>query len=372
MAPSLAEVFLVIKEFLPLITVGGSVITAGAGAVGLIPRIGPGRAAMIALRSRFAFKPVPVSIRSKEVNLMRRQIGWLSGQAYIVVTGQKGVGKTCLVSTVTPGDTRVVALPGDSASTIIRAALQQLTRLKFDWMPPFDSAKRVIFWHWVFTLGQYPVVVIAAAERSANQGYASLTGAVRTLVDEYKLRVIVDGSPNALDESVLRTTRNIVFDVKPMTKEMIWKLGQLQDLFKYVKTAGLDDIVFAVLGGIPSDYTQLWDNCSAGLENGEDAREVIGTQLCAEVSAAIKLVTDAQDMDGILALFDKDKNYISRQLVKEKNLTRPSPDKVLREVEQDDDFVLIPASNAIGIVLRHQLTKKPTLNELEELVKREV
>jgi hypothetical protein len=54
-----------------------------------------------------------------------------------------------------------------------------------------------------------------------GQEYASLTGAVRTLVDDYKLRVIVDGSPNSLDESLLNTDRAHVIEIKPMTKDMI-------------------------------------------------------------------------------------------------------------------------------------------------------
>ena len=101
----------------------------------------------------------------------------------------------------------------------------------------------------------------------------------------------------------------------------------------------------------------------------EDAREVIGTHLCAAISTAIKLVKDAQDMDEIIKLFDKDKSIICSHLLKDKKLKRPTPDKIFREVEQDGAPVLIPASNAIGIVLQHHLTKQPTLNELEGLLK---
>jgi len=41
--PSFDEFFSVFKEFLPIITAGGAVVTAA----GLIPRIGPGRAVWI-------------------------------------------------------------------------------------------------------------------------------------------------------------------------------------------------------------------------------------------------------------------------------------------------------------------------------------
>jgi Cdc6-like AAA superfamily ATPase len=237
--PSFDEFFSVFKEFIPLITAGGAVVTAA----GLIPRIGPGRAVWIALRSRFAFKPVPESLRSAEINLLKSRIADNDfGQGYLVITGEKGVGKTCLLNTVTSktaGVIKVKAQPGHTQDTIIKNTLQQLADPPFNFMGLFKVAPRVIFWFRFFTLGRYPIIVINATERKVGEEYAGLTGAVRTLVDDYKLRVVVDGSPNSLDESLLRTTRQRVFDIKPMTKEMIWEIEQLQDLFKYVKEAGL-------------------------------------------------------------------------------------------------------------------------------------
>lgn len=47
--------------------------------------------------------------------------------------------------------------------------------------------------------------------------------------------MVVDGSPNSFDESLLRTTRERVIDIKPMTKEMIMQIDQLQDLFRFSK-----------------------------------------------------------------------------------------------------------------------------------------
>ena len=51
-----------------------------------------------------------------------------------------------------------------------------------------------------------------------------------------------------------------------MTKEMIWQIGQLQELLKYVKDADLEDTVFAVLGVIPTKYEKLWDNSTVDLQ----------------------------------------------------------------------------------------------------------
>jgi hypothetical protein len=49
------EIFSVFKEFLPFITAGGMIILA----VGLVPRVGPGRAVWIALRSRSLSSRIP-------------------------------------------------------------------------------------------------------------------------------------------------------------------------------------------------------------------------------------------------------------------------------------------------------------------------
>ena len=135
--------------------------------------------------------------------------------------------------------------------------------------------------------------MINATERKVGQEYAGLTGAVRTLVDKYKLRVIIDSSPNSLDETLLRTKRQRIVDIQPMTKNMVWEMKELNDLFKYLKESGLDDIMFGVLGGIPAGYYGLWGNVRLKVQSGNNPREVIGDQLCAEISAAIKSIQDS-------------------------------------------------------------------------------
>ena len=371
MNATIYEIFSVFKEFLPLITAGGMVVSAA----GLVPRIGPGRAVWIALRSRFAFKPNPESLRFAEIKLLRSMISDKDyGQSYLVVTGEKGVGKTCLLNSVTSKTAGVIKLevqPGQSQNTIIEHTLRELANPPFKFMNPLKPAPRIIFWYRVFTFGRSPIVIINATERKTGEDYAGLTGAVRTLVDKYKLRVVVDGSPNSLDETLLRTTREDVIDIKPMTKEMVWKIVQLQDLFKYAKEAGLEDHVFAVLGGIPSRYEKLWRTTKIDLQAGRDAREVIGYHLCAVISAAIKLVNESCGNDDIVSaklmkLFQETSIFTKSTLVTNK-LPRPTPDKVFREVKQNGVLVLAPASNAIGIVLQHGLSKEPYLNELEKM-----
>jgi hypothetical protein len=349
--------------------------TALLSLTGLVPRIGPGRAVWIAFRSRFAPKKIPESIRVVELRQIRKSISEKNfGQGYLVVTGDKGVGKSCLLSTSTSktcGIINVKVEPGDKGKDIIRASLQNLVNMPFDFIPPHDSARRVVFWYQLFSFGNTPTIIINATERKIGQESASLTGAVRTLVDDYKLRVIVDGSPNSIDESLLNTERADVIDIKPMTKDMIWSLPQLQAFFSIInKTDNLADIMWAVLGGIPARYEKIWRKFER-LRLSVDAKQLIGELLCDEISSAIKIVEDSKtisNMTEIIELFDKEQNGIIKHQLTTKKLIRPTPDKVFHEMKKDKVFMLVPASNAIGIVLHHNLTKEPTLETLEKLV----
>jgi uncharacterized protein YunC (DUF1805 family) len=185
---------------------------------GLAPRVGPGRALWIAFRSRFAFETLPESIRDVEVKQIRHLISEKKfGQRYLVITGDKGVGKSCLLSTSTNNTCGVIHVkvqPGKTGDDIIKASLQSLVNLSFEFIPPHHSARRVIFWYHLFSFGNTPTIIINATERKIGQETASLTGAVRTLVDDYKLRVIIDGSPNSLDESLFYTERALILDIK--------------------------------------------------------------------------------------------------------------------------------------------------------------
>ena len=364
------------EEFLPFIAVGGAAVLI----TGLIPPIGPGRALWIAMKSRFAFKPVPESLRFSESQIIKEILApKRKGQQYLVVTGERGVGKTCLVNTATsktPGVIKMKVYPRDHQRLIVRKTLVHLANLPFTFIPPFHSAKRVIWWFRLFTLGQSPIIVMNATERKVGEPFADIAGAARTLVDDHNLNVVVVGTPNSLDESIFKTTRQIILEINPMSKEMIWQIPQLQNLFDCVKKAGLENTTFAVLGGIPSRYDQLDQICEMQIKTDQDAREVIGRFLCSEIYGAMDIVMNSEmrtnDMSEIIKLFDKENNCILKKTLNQRKLERPSPDKVFREVKKNGVSVLIPASNAIGIVLKHGIEEEPSLSELEELVKSNV
>lgn len=65
------------------------------------------------------------------------------------------------------------------------------------------------------------------------------------------------GSPNSLHPELFATGRCIEMEIFSMTKELIYNLPQLQDLLVSIKRTNLDDVVWKVLGGLPSKYEHL-------------------------------------------------------------------------------------------------------------------
>jgi hypothetical protein len=218
----------------------------------------------------------------------------------------------------------------------------------------------------LFTFGSTPVVVIHVAERFVGKETVDLTNAVRHLAEEYQIRVIVKGEPNSIDASLLRTNRADVVEIQPMTKDMIWSLPQLQDLFKIAKEEGLEHVLWAVFGGNPSKYEVIWSHYSLLFEDGIDKKQLLGKLICKEIEICINLVRDS-NLHEIIALFDPYTQMILGSSLKSKNLKRPFPDQIFREFMKDGVSVLIPSSSAILTVLLHKLRKVPSLEELEAM-----
>ena len=105
------------------------------------------------------------------------------------------------------------------------------------------------------------------------------------------------------------------------------------------------------------------------IEQEGKSKEVIGQFLCDELFAASQLMLDARDdLEEIVKLYVENGCSLEMVLVAEKDLTRPSPDKLFRLAKQGNKYVLIPSSKAIGIVLEKKLTEQVTLDGLLQLI----
>lgn len=72
---------------------------------------------------------------------------------------------------------------------------------------------RVIKWHkrW---FGVPPTVVLRVRERAPDKAAADVGGAIRQLVEDYGVHVIVDSSDSSLETMALKTLRQAVVQVR--------------------------------------------------------------------------------------------------------------------------------------------------------------
>lgn len=120
--------------------------------------------------------------------------------------------------------------------------------------------------------------------------------------------MVVEGSPNSLDETLLRTKRQCIIDIKPMSREMIWQIEQLQDLFKYVKEADFCLLCFLAFL-LDTKNSGAMQRLTCKMANPRNKSLVL---IC--VLKSLLLVKDSKskmnDMDEIIKLFDKEKKLI--------------------------------------------------------------
>jgi len=150
-------------------------------------RLGPARALALALRSRVfgvhTLKLRQQSQRATEVADLRKLLGNLRAETYIVVSGPKGVGKSCIVASATRSMNSVVSIrvePGTVEKDIVNAGLRAINGDFSLFSNPLPSARRVLAWHNFFL--RRPVLVMEVSEVRRGS-FAQMTGATRTLAN---------------------------------------------------------------------------------------------------------------------------------------------------------------------------------------------
>lgn len=355
---NLANLATIAALILPVAVVGG-----------LVPRAGPGRAIVLALRSRFRSADT-ASLRTNAMRTLRAMLVNVSKSAYIVVTGQKGVGKTVVVDSVTQktcGVLSVAVAPGTPQDTIVTKVLSEVANSRLGFFDPRGSARRVLWFYSLFL--PRPIVILRAGERRDGQDFADVPGAARELA-VFGLRVLVDGSTNSLPVELLKTTREDVLDLGGMSWDELSSIPENAGVFGVLRTEGLEGLAWAVLGGVPSRYSQL----AMQLKRTEtqDSRRVIVSFLRNEIGSAISCCDRTLAACPAMRLvFDafKDSDAVPESMLSSRGIVAPSPNKVLRASKIDGRVMLVPADPATALVLRCGLFETPAVEELLRLVK---
>jgi hypothetical protein len=213
-----------------------------------------------------------------------------------------------------------------------------------------------------------PTIVLQAGERLPGEGYAAISGSCRALV-EFGFRVIVDASHNSLSDSATATKRELVLVVEPMAREMLENLEGLGGVIGALREAKLDGVMWGIVGGNPADYfglKTLW---------GESGRGDVTAVTAAFVSELLRKAIEVRDaalrLDRRIAqLFERFQSTDAVPLSEADSLdiNRPSPDKVLRKAVRGRVTVLVPATAAMAVVLRHKLEKEaPSMDALKAM-----
>ena len=350
-----------------------AIATPTAIAIGMVPRLGPMRAIVLGLSTRFR-RAQGVSQRP-EVRTLRTMLSTVHRDQYVVVSGPKGVGVTCMVDTAlqcTAGVVNVRVPAGAGEDEILADAFKAITRSNFSFLDHSASARRVLWWHHFF-FRQPATVVLRASERKPTQQYADLGSSARALTQDYGARVLIDAPNNSLPDAA--TKRERVLELEPMPREVLEQLPELQLLHEALKSASLADVVWMCVGGNPADYRSLatkWTRKPSDLEQvvALFVQDLIGKAMSA---ASVSVAADSRKR-GLYLLF-RESGEVPECALEEMNLARSTPDKVLRAVSRRTSAssrgggqrILIPADAATALVLRTGVTDTPSISELRAL-----
>ena len=166
-------------------------------------------------------------------------------------------------------------------------------------------------------------------------------------------------------------------ELERMSKEQIFSIALFSNLFKTSETAPFADIAFKVLGGNPQKYVSLdarirgRETIARLLNEPADHADYISQFLTEKIFEAVKTINTATTANPDMVKIIPKLNNSGYELEWEAldGLVPSNPDKVLRRIKTKDGFdVLVPASSAIDIVLRHGLKKEPVIQELIKLL----
>eukprot|EP01036_Dinobryon_divergens_P026360 gene26360-34997_t len=336
-----------------------------ASVAGLIPRVGLGRALSLGYKSYFK-TTYPLSVRESEIEQLNDLILRLKKGRYIVVTGGKGNGKSCLIDTTLNhhfGVVKISTKSGASKSFIVDQALSALTGIESKCFPPVGTACRLLFFY-SFLFKRPPIMVIRVHERQSGQNYADLPAAVRELADDYGLRVIVDGPPNSFPPELLATKREMEIAVELMSKEQIESIPEL----KVAISTNLS-------GGSPVDYLRL--EGAIIIANKPSFSDTASDEVVNQVKFhLLSILSDALSKnvaDSSLNTKQIIKIFRERKVIKipvaelaAMGLLLDYPNEVFREVKTLSRWFVEPSSPAVSLIISENVKNDVDVDELRD------
>lgn len=341
-------------------------------------RVGPLRALSLALKSKYFGPKVEFkSVREENITKIQSALRFKTANSYIVVVGDKGVGKSCMIETALQGMKGVVSIgiSADMKEAKITALCQnEITGgsgCKI--VDQTSNVNRVLFWYKLFFRGQMPVVVMKISEVYNGELPLTMIGAVHGLCKQ-GVNVVVASTPHSLPPELLETTRELVIKVEALSREEILLLPQLADLFNHLKKAHLSDVVLDLLGGTPSLYVNLSHYLEVALNtentcgSADDTATVVTKFLLNLVQpiydAAFEMKRAAPEFSNIFSRM-ADGETIDERLLRDKKLQLPSHCKILRQT----GTAVVPASPLVALYFKHRCDPEATAKAMLRMIK---
>jgi energy-coupling factor transporter ATP-binding protein EcfA2 len=296
-----------------------------------------------------------VSVRHEDAATLEKLLQKVDSkeQAYIEVTGPKGVGKSTLVDNVLPHKAGVVVVQvahGATMTALVDAAHRAIGGHRLIGSSDGD-AKRVLFFFKLF--GARPTVLFRVRERPLGKQFAEITPATRTLADE-GFRILLDASNNSVDPDAKATGRELRLEMNPMSFDVVMRDPIFKAAFDRLKGVGLIQMVWQTLGGVATDL----DSIASDLRFADDdsIKMAVASLVQHKLETAIESIRrcSLDVKTKLLPLFGTN-DFVSMHILEKLSITltalETGPDKVLRSVKSRD--CLVPASPSMAFVLKH-------------------
>ena len=249
--------------------------------------------------------------------------------------------------------------------------LRDITGIKFSFLDLHSNARRVIKFHQLLFRNP-PIVVISVPERGLRQEYADVSAAVRGLVDGFKLKVLVDGSPNSIPPDTLSTERQVLISMNEMRKDQIESISDFNELITFMRENKISDGVWEVLGGNPAKYVSvdmlykslIMKNVPKDIIVGEIKKHIYSVLLSTLTSIILNCSANTKNIIEILR--DRNITRIAKSELSANNVLLDYPNKVFREAIDGNVCYVEPTSSAVTLIISWNIKYDKDINHLHE------
>lgn len=182
--------------------------------------------------------------------------------------------------------------------------------------------------------------------------------------------MVIDGSESAIP--TFATTREDVIHIEPMTIEIMRSIPEYATLLNRLDEVGLMDAVWAVIGGVPSQFDQLSAAITkAKAKENADLESVVDVFVMGVLETAKRRINTMLRKNHTFKSVTDQFQVCDSIVLKPNDADLPTPNvfRVVGSKTGNDDSILIPVNAAVGFKLHHP--ESLTFADVKKLVAEE-